>query len=66
MPSQSRVLTGGGTGAGGSAADPRLPDPICQGQVLFSDDGLTWEARQPLTTHLGWMVNDKGKLIVKG
>lgn len=57
-----RVNPNASTGGGGGD----LPTPTRVGQVLYSDDGLTFEVRTPVvsTTH-GWMTNDKGLLLVK-
>jgi len=36
------------------------------GQVLFSINGTTFTAQQPLTSSNGWMVNSNGILLVTG
>ncbi len=48
------------SGAGG------LPTATSIGQVLYSIDGATFTAQQPLTNSSGWMVSDAGILIVTG
>jgi len=35
-----------------------------EGEVLYSDDGLTFTAQLPLTNSWGWMVNDDGQLLI--
>ena len=46
--------------AGGSTPATSL------GQVLFSTNGTTFSAQQPLTSSNGWMVNSNGILLVTG
>jgi len=36
------------------------------GQVLYSINGSTFTAQQPLTSSNGWMVNSNGILLVTG
>jgi len=36
------------------------------GQVLFSTNGSTFTAEQPLTASAGWLVNGNGILLVTG
>lgn len=43
-----------------------LPPAGDFGQVLISVDGATFEARQPITSEAGWLVNDEGHLLVVG
>jgi hypothetical protein len=60
-PSGARGPTGpaGPTGAGVAVAAERV------GQVLYSVDGATFEARTPITTRQGWLVNNQGLLLVQ-
>jgi hypothetical protein len=43
-----------------------LPTPTQVGQVLFCNDGSTFEVALPLTSTDGWLVNDDGTLLIVG
>lgn len=64
MPGYNSMFEGGDS-SGGST-----PPATGVGQVLFSVDGLTFTAEQPLTgpdnNSAGWLVNDLGILLVTG
>lgn len=47
-----------GYGGGGT------PDAECVGQVLYSTDGLVFQAALPITSNQGWLVNEQGLLLV--
>jgi hypothetical protein len=47
-----------------AAIDGYSPAPSNVGQVLFSIDGITFEAVQPITSNQGWLVNEQGILII--
>ncbi len=53
----------GATGGGGVS---NVPDPKRPGQIVYSDDGVTWEQRLPIVSHHGWLVNNRGILLVRG
>lgn len=48
-----------------SALDPRIPDPTRVAHLLYSENGADWLSRLPVTTRFGWMVNNKGTLLVR-
>ena len=52
---KTNQVSGGGSG---------LPPATSEGQVLYSEDGATFTAEQPLTSQDGWLVNDQGILII--
>ncbi len=43
-----------------------MPAATDEGQVLYSLDGLTFTAQQPLVSSDGWLTNDDGILLVVG
>jgi len=46
------------------AIDGYNPIPDCIGQVMFSIDGATFVAVQPVTSNQGWLVNEQGVLVI--
>lgn len=68
MPGAGVSMFEGGSDSGGGGGN--MPPATIVGQVLFSVDGLTFTAEQPLTApdhgSAGWLVNDLGILLVTG
>lgn len=58
------LLSGILFGGQGSGSSTELESPNGIGQLLYSIDGSTFKAAQPVTSNQGWLVNNQGILIV--